>query len=143
MRNISKVSFKIIFVSLWCVFVNNKQKCLELAAEIRLRLAMEVMLGNWMGDIFFFQSVLERLYFSRIYFKYVLMIQFCPSKTTTQFKTSCNTMLFVFHGVCHSPGTKSLAFMMSVSCYSSVTDYVILSEQHHGVGDLHQPQINF
>lgn len=60
--------------------MNNKQKCLEVAAEICLRLAMEVMLGNWMGDIFFFQSVLERLYFSRIYFKYVLMIQVMPFK---------------------------------------------------------------
>lgn len=59
MHHISKVSFKIIFVSLRCVFVNNK--CSEVAAEICSRLAIEVMLGNSMGDIFFSQSVFERL----------------------------------------------------------------------------------
>lgn len=59
MHHISKVSFKIIFVSLRCVFVNNK--CSEVAAEICSRLAIEMMLGNSMGDIFFSQSVFERL----------------------------------------------------------------------------------
>lgn len=56
---------------------------LEVTAEMCLCLTMEVMLENWMGDIFFFQSVSERLRFSRIHTEYVLMIQVLLFKDNT------------------------------------------------------------
>lgn len=105
MHHISKVSFKIIFVSLRCVFVNNK--CSEVAAEICSRLAIEVMLGNSMGDIFFSQSVFERLcvcvwgfFFPSVHAGVHSGFKLCSSDTIAQLKTSCNTVPFVFQGCC-------------------------------------------
>lgn len=129
-----------------CIFCKYQAKCLEVAAEICFCLAMEVMLENWMADIFFFQSVLERFYFSRTHWKYVLMIQvllFKDNNTIENFLQNNAVCFFMVFVTPPSSAPRSLAFMMSLSCYSSVTDHVILSEQHDEVRDVHQPQINF
>lgn len=62
-----------------------------------LCLTMEVMLENWMGDIFFFQSVFERLYFSRIHTEYVLMIQVLLFKDNNTIEN-----FLLYNGVCFS-----------------------------------------